>query len=325
MAQLSSIITGLGYAAAVYGTVLIARTIISIASAALGAATKPSLRSYGRWAVVTGATDGIGKAYAKQLLKAGLDVILVSRTQARLDATAEELRAKFPARVVSTIAFDFTATVESGAYATLKAKVAALAGADLGVVINNVGVSYPGALYYGELETYAPGLSREIVHVNVDSVFQLSTIALDLFAAKPAGRRGAPRGAIINISSASGRVPIGEPLCAAYRSVLGAGCGGTGGDRHASTLRVQRHQGVRGVLLALARTRVRVARHRRAVPGALLRDDQDGQDQAREPHGAVARLVGERCGGCHPARSRVRRALHPALLSGACLHRRGVR
>jgi len=230
MAQLSSIITGLGYAAAVYGTVLIARTIISIASAALGAATKPSLRSYGRWAVVTGATDGIGKAYAKQLLKAGLDVILVSRTQARLDATAEELRAKFPARVVSTIAFDFTATVESGAYATLKAKVAALAGADLGVVINNVGVSYPGALYYGELETYAPGLSREIVHVNVDSVFQLSTIALDLFAAKPAGRRGAPRGAIINISSASGRVPIGEPPCAAYRSVLGAGSGVMGGE-----------------------------------------------------------------------------------------------
>ena len=290
MAQLNSIITGLGYAAAVYGTVLIARTLISIASAALGAATKPSLRSYGRWAVVTGATDGIGKAYAKQLLKAGLDVILVSRTQARLDATAEELRAKFPARVVSTIAFDFTATVESGAYATLKAKVAALAGADLGVVINNVGVSYPGALYYGELETYAPGLSREIVHVNVDSVFQLSTIALDLFAAKPTGRRGAPRGAIVNISSASGRVPIGEPLCAAYRSVPWTGVAGDVERHHASALplRAQRHQGVRGVLLPLTRARVRVAGHRRAVPGALLCDDQDGQDQAREPHGAVA-------------------------------------
>lgn len=207
------------YLGAAAGAYLVARAALwaaGVAQSTIANATKPALRSYGKWAVVTGATDGIGKAYAKQLLKAGLDVILVSRTQSKLDATAEELSAKSAGRQIKTIAFDFTASVESGAYDSLKAQINTLTGGDLGILVNNVGVSYPGALYYSELEHYAPGLSRDIVHVNVDSVFQLSTLALALFNAKPASKRTA-RGAIVNISSAAGRVPIGDPLYAAYR------------------------------------------------------------------------------------------------------------
>lgn len=41
--------------------------------------------------MVTGATDGIGKSYAKQLAKIGLNIILVSRTQAKLDTVAAEI------------------------------------------------------------------------------------------------------------------------------------------------------------------------------------------------------------------------------------------
>jgi len=40
---------------------------------------------------VTGASDGIGKAYCHELAKQGLNVVLISRTKAKLDAVAEEL------------------------------------------------------------------------------------------------------------------------------------------------------------------------------------------------------------------------------------------
>ena len=41
--------------------------------------------------VVTGATDGMGKAYAMQLASKGLDLVLISRTFSRLESTANEI------------------------------------------------------------------------------------------------------------------------------------------------------------------------------------------------------------------------------------------
>ena len=46
-------------------------------------------------AVVTGATDGIGKAIAFELAKKGLNIVLVSRTKEKLDECATELKAKY--------------------------------------------------------------------------------------------------------------------------------------------------------------------------------------------------------------------------------------
>ncbi|KNC70691.1 hypothetical protein SARC_16778 [Sphaeroforma arctica JP610] len=49
------------------------------------------LKKYGKWAVITGATDGIGKAYAFELAKKGLDIVLVSRTQSKLEEVRREI------------------------------------------------------------------------------------------------------------------------------------------------------------------------------------------------------------------------------------------
>lgn len=172
-----------------------------------------SLKKYGSWAVVTGGTDGIGLAYAKQLLKAGLDVIIISRTQSKLEDTVAALSAKFPARQVKSIQFDFSVAVETGAYNALMSKITIMTEGKLGVLINNVGISYPGALLFSELEQHAPHLTRDMVHMNVDSTVQMSAIALALFKAKPSNKN---RGVIVNISSIAGRVPIGNPLYALY-------------------------------------------------------------------------------------------------------------
>jgi 17beta-estradiol 17-dehydrogenase / very-long-chain 3-oxoacyl-CoA reductase len=44
--------------------------------------------------VVTGASDGIGREFAVQLAKAGFNVVLAARNQAKLDAVVDEIGAR---------------------------------------------------------------------------------------------------------------------------------------------------------------------------------------------------------------------------------------
>ena len=49
----------------------------------------------GNWALVTGSTDGIGKAYAFALAKKGLNIVLVSRSPYKLQNVAAEIEQKY--------------------------------------------------------------------------------------------------------------------------------------------------------------------------------------------------------------------------------------
>ena len=49
----------------------------------------------GKWALVTGSTDGIGKAYAFALAKRGLNIVLVSRSPFKLQNVAAEIEHKY--------------------------------------------------------------------------------------------------------------------------------------------------------------------------------------------------------------------------------------
>ncbi|KAA3670671.1 uncharacterized protein DEA37_0008091 [Paragonimus westermani] len=65
------------------------------------------LKDAGEWAIVTGSTDGIGKAYAYELAKDGLNVMLISRNQNKLDAVAQELESAFNVKT-KVVVCDFT-------------------------------------------------------------------------------------------------------------------------------------------------------------------------------------------------------------------------
>lgn len=150
-------------------------------------------RKYGSWAVVTGATDGIGKAYAEALAKKGLNVVLISRTLSKLEDLAKELEEKNSIHT-KVIAADFTE--QTSIYSEIKKQIQDL---EVAVLINNVGMGYK---YPDYLEAIAADdkFINDMINCNITSVTKMTGIVLPGMVK----RRG---GVIINVASASGRIP----------------------------------------------------------------------------------------------------------------------
>ncbi|XP_029607579.1 very-long-chain 3-oxoacyl-CoA reductase-A isoform X5 [Salmo trutta] len=124
----------------------------------------------GKWAVVTGATDGIGKVYAEKLAGKGFAMMLISRSQDKLDDVARQLEEQYKVET-RTIAVDFGL---SDIYPKIEA---GLAGLEIGVLVNNVGISYP----YPEYFLHIPDLDNFItnmINVNMTSVCQMTRLVL---------------------------------------------------------------------------------------------------------------------------------------------------
>ena len=116
--------------------------------------TRLSTQRYGAnsWAIVTGSTDGIGKAAAFHLAKAGFNIVLISRTMSKLETvakeieeTCEELGKPVQTRV---IAYDFSKKYSAEEYEHLYEEH--LADLDISILINNVEMVPAG--YFTELE-----------------------------------------------------------------------------------------------------------------------------------------------------------------------------
>ena len=62
---------------------------------------------FGEWALVTGSSQGIGRAYAQELAKRGMNIVLVARNKERLDKVARDLQENYKVKTF-VIVVDFT-------------------------------------------------------------------------------------------------------------------------------------------------------------------------------------------------------------------------
>jgi len=149
-----------------------------------------SVKRYGSWAVVTGATDGIGAAYVHELAKRGINIVLVSRIEEKLKTVASDIATKHKVQT-KTIAFDFN-TSDQASYT--KVFQPQLSGLDVGILVNNVGLSYDYPEYFLDVPQ---DRIDQLINLNIKATTYLTSLVLP-------GMVERKRGAIINISSASG-------------------------------------------------------------------------------------------------------------------------
>jgi len=149
-----------------------------------------NLKKLGKWAIVTGATDGIGKAYAMALAKKGLSVVLISRTESKLQDVKKEIEEKGYGGVeVSYVVCDYSNFDKAAQDKVAKA----VKDLNVGVLVNNVGVSYRYPMYFHEL---SDDEVQSLMTMNIDSTVWMTRMVLPGMLEKKAG-------AIVNISSAS--------------------------------------------------------------------------------------------------------------------------
>jgi hypothetical protein len=148
-------------------------------------------------ALVTGASAGIGRAFAEQLASRGDDIVVVARDAARLDALALELQERHGVRTEVLVAD----LVSGAGRASVEARLADL-DHPIDLLVNNAGFGT-----YGPFAAAAVDEETDEIELNVVAVVRLTHAAL-------VGMKARRRGAILNISSLAGYQP--GPSSATY-------------------------------------------------------------------------------------------------------------
>lgn len=144
-----------------------------------------------RWALVTGASTGIGAEFASQLAARGMHLILAARRFEKMNSLAEELNTRHGTRC-HIVTIDLA---EPDAAKRLIEEVARL-GVEVELLVNNAGVGM-----IGEIETTSPDDVRRMLNLNILTLADLTYRILPGML-----KRG--HGAIINLSSQAAFQPV---------------------------------------------------------------------------------------------------------------------
>jgi short-subunit dehydrogenase len=156
-------------------------------------------------ALITGASAGIGAAFARELASRGYDLVLTARRQERLDALARNIETDSGCNTW-TIAADLA---DPQAPALIMQQVTQH-GLIIEALVNNAGYGVPGAYTSSDWETH-----QRFLQVMVLSIAELTHRCLPAMKKSACGR-------IINIASLAGLVPssAGHTLYGAVKSWL---------------------------------------------------------------------------------------------------------
>ncbi|TNN13075.1 Inactive hydroxysteroid dehydrogenase-like protein [Schistosoma japonicum] len=153
---------------------------------------RKSLRKAGEWAIVTGASSGIGEAYAEELAKDGLNILLISNDESQLRLVSERISTDYHVETRIVVA-DFT---QNNVYDVIKPAIQQLS--TIACLVNNVGMGLPIGPFVGETQSPNEQSIHDIIHCNVLSTAMMTHIVLP----KMLSQKGSNPG-IINIASYS--------------------------------------------------------------------------------------------------------------------------
>ena len=155
----------------------------------------------GRAILITGASDGIGKALAIQCARLGAQVILHGRNARKLEATYDQIESIDGAPRPSIVTMDL-ATADSDAYASLAASIDKEIGHLDGLVHNAAIVGKKTSI-----EQYDAAEWQRVIHVNLTAAFAMTQVLLPVL-------RQSEDPSLIFTSSSVGRV--GRAFWGAY-------------------------------------------------------------------------------------------------------------
>jgi len=130
-----------------------------------------------RWALVTGASAGIGKALARELAAGGTNLVLSARRRDRLDALALELSSKYGIKAEVVVADLARPAAPEEIFQFTQAKQIEIA-----LLVNNAGFGQ-----YGDFYTIETDRLLQMVQVNCAAVLHLTRLYLPQMVAKRSG------------------------------------------------------------------------------------------------------------------------------------------
>ena len=161
---------------------------------------KEFVERYGRVALVTGASSGIGRSFAEALAAKGMDLVVVARRAQRLHELAARLRPQHGVEVTVLEA-------DLADAAAAQQIIEATASLDIGLLVSNAGYGFKG--HYDSAE---PSAMSEVLMVNCNAPMLLARGIVPRLR-----QRG--RGGIVLTSSVEGF--LGGPYSAVYAATKG--------------------------------------------------------------------------------------------------------